>query len=205
MTRGARPWAMVIAVVGLMLWPALTGARAATATGVAQAPYQGLALAEALHRLQADGLRVVFSTDLVESKMRVEAEPRSRWPRDVLDELLEPHGLEARTGPGGVLIVVKAPPRGRLIGVVRDEHTSRPLAGVRVRVVGTGTETRTDDGGWFRIGRLPIGSYTVEASHDGYISRTLEDISVAERRNTELRIALASQNAGRDCSKNTTN
>ena len=68
-----------------------------------------LRLAEALQSLQARGLRIVFSSNIVTSDMRVRLEPRARTPRDQLDEILAPHGLVAREGPGGILQIVRAP------------------------------------------------------------------------------------------------
>jgi TonB dependent receptor-like, beta-barrel/TonB-dependent Receptor Plug Domain len=83
---------------------------AATA-GAEQAPgpYAGRLLEDVLRDLQSRGLRILFSSDLVKPTMRVQAEPRAMSPRLVLDEILRPHGLEAQPGPGGRLLVVRAP------------------------------------------------------------------------------------------------
>jgi hypothetical protein len=46
--------------------------------------------------------------------MRVEIEPQGASPREILDQLLAPHGLRAEVGAGGRLVVVAvAPPRRR--------------------------------------------------------------------------------------------
>jgi hypothetical protein len=66
-------------------------------------------LTEVLQSLQARGLRIVFSSNIVTSDMRVRLEPRARTPRAQLDEILAPHGLVAREGPGGILQIVRAP------------------------------------------------------------------------------------------------
>jgi hypothetical protein len=73
-------------------------------------PYAGLPLVDVLHDLSRRGLRIVFSTSLVPEALRVSSEP-SGTPRDVLDQVLRPHGLYARPGPQGVLIVARAPRR----------------------------------------------------------------------------------------------
>lgn len=70
----------------------------------------GLPLTEALARLQAEGLRIIYSSDLVHPDMRVAAEPSATWLHEVLEQLLAPHGLAARVGPGGNLLVVRAGP-----------------------------------------------------------------------------------------------
>lgn len=68
----------------------------------------GLPLGEALRHLGSTGLKVLFSSELVRPDMRVESEPRARDPRKVLEEVLAPHGLAVKPGPGGSLLVVKA-------------------------------------------------------------------------------------------------
>ena len=72
--------------------------------------YAGRGLADVLEELRADGLRLIYSTDLVRPGMKVREEPRGNTPRLVLDEVLAPHGLVASPGPEGLLVVVKRPP-----------------------------------------------------------------------------------------------
>lgn len=73
-----------------------------------QHAFQGRRLDEALRTLQRAGLQIVFSSEIVTANMRVAAEPRGATPRQQLDELLEPHGLEAERGPGAVIQIVRA-------------------------------------------------------------------------------------------------
>ena len=70
--------------------------------------YKGLPLADVLREMQQLGLRVVFSSAVVPPDLRVATEPHATTPRQQLDELLAPHGLEIRRGPGGTLQVVRA-------------------------------------------------------------------------------------------------
>lgn len=70
--------------------------------------YEGRELAEVLRELQSRGLAVVFTSELVRPGMTVRAEPAVEEPRAVLEEVLAPHGLTVREGPGGVLVVVVA-------------------------------------------------------------------------------------------------
>ena len=72
--------------------------------------YAGRALVEVLQDLNRRGLRIVFSTSLVPATLRVSSEPAGT-PRDILDQVLRPHGLHARSGAQGVLIVARAPKR----------------------------------------------------------------------------------------------
>ncbi|HEX4913925.1 MAG TPA: TonB-dependent receptor, partial [Vicinamibacterales bacterium] len=86
--------------------------------------YAGRPLVEVLQDLNRLGLRIVFSTSLVPATLRVSSEPAGT-PRDILDQVLRPHGLHARSGAQGVLIVARAPKR-------RDEAVpSRPAPAAR--------------------------------------------------------------------------
>ena len=94
--------------------------RLATAAGLLAAAllaapprFAGRPLAEALRELQAGGLQVIFSSDLVRPEMRVGTEPAGPSPREALDQLLAPHGLRAQPGPGGSLLVLAAPSEPR--------------------------------------------------------------------------------------------
>src|SRR3954470_7989421 len=73
--------------------------------------YAGRPLVDVLQDLNRRGLRIVFSTSVVPVALRVSAEPVGT-PREILDQVLRPHGLYARPGAQGVLIVARAP-RGR--------------------------------------------------------------------------------------------
>jgi hypothetical protein len=94
-------------------------------------PYKGRLLAEVLQELQSSGLRIVFSSAIVQSDLRVSTEPRAKTARQRLEELLEPHGLSIREGPGGTLQVVQAATprkerqekRGSLEGRIVDAWT----------------------------------------------------------------------------------
>jgi hypothetical protein len=66
----------------------------------------GRPLTEALLDLRSRGLKIVFTSEVVRPEMSVVAEPRAEEPRRILAELLAPHGLEARHGPGETIVVV---------------------------------------------------------------------------------------------------
>ncbi len=67
-------------------------------------------MTEALLALRARGLKIVFTSEVVQPGMTVAHEPVARQPRRILDELLVPHGLEARNGPGDTIVVVPGTP-----------------------------------------------------------------------------------------------
>jgi outer membrane receptor protein involved in Fe transport len=75
-----------------------------------EARFAGRPLAAALQDLRAQGLKLVFASNVVTPDLTVETEPRATAPREILDELLAPHGLVARDGPDGTVVVVPLSP-----------------------------------------------------------------------------------------------
>jgi len=160
-------------------------------------PYAGMALIDALQRLQQRGLKIVFSTQILRPEMRVQVEPASSEPRRVLDELLAPHGLGIVERPGGVLVVVTAPtsrePATTLRGVVRGDPALPALAGVSVRVLGTGMGTVSDSRGEFEIQALKPGTYTVEASHPGFSTDRVRGVVLKPGGTAEVSLVLRAE------------
>lgn len=66
----------------------------------------GKPLTEALQRIQARGITIVFTADLVRPDMKVREQPKSTRLTDIVNEILAPHGLTTRAGENGALIVV---------------------------------------------------------------------------------------------------
>ncbi|MEM7482030.1 MAG: STN domain-containing protein [Acidobacteriota bacterium] len=64
-------------------------------------------LEEVLADLQQHGLRVIYSSDLVEGDMQVTASHRAASPMSVLQEILKPFGLAAEESAAGVVMVVR--------------------------------------------------------------------------------------------------
>ena len=194
MTR-RRSFPVLIAVCAIIDAPALAGQ---TAT----ARYMGRPLAQVLRELQAGSLRVVFSSALVREDMRVIEEPTAITPREILDQLLRPHGLAIRMGSANVLLVVPGPrspaPRsapastttsGRLLGRVLDAETGEPIPRCVVRVAGTARQVETDAAGVFEIDELPPGPVSLFVSIVGYaLARPTVDVVPA--RTTELVVRL---------------
>ena len=148
---------------------------------VAQGPEQhsGRSLAEALRALQARGLRIVFTSATVTPDLRVQREPRAATARQQLDELLAPHGLKARDGPGGTIQIVRAEPAapqraavtGAIDGQIVHAFTAAPLTAVVVEVDGA-THGRTDVAGRFVVRGVDEGTRILRASAPGYAPAT---------------------------------
>jgi hypothetical protein len=93
MSARQRPLSLAIALV---LFASMLHAR-----------FAGRPLTEALRELQSQGLKLIYSDDVVRPEMRVAVEPRARTPRRILDELLHEHLLHAEAGPQGTLLIVR--------------------------------------------------------------------------------------------------
>ena len=77
----------------------------------AAAQYAGRSLAAVLDelasRLAPLGVKLFFTNEFVKPEMRVASEPTSTDLRKILDEVLKPHGLRAKDGLKGTLLVVR--------------------------------------------------------------------------------------------------
>src|SRR5829696_542012 len=89
--------------------------------------YAGRPLVDVLQELNRRGMRIVFSTSLVPATLRVSGEPAGT-PRDILDQVLRPHGLYARSGAQGLLIVARAPRRREVVVPATPARVARAPA-----------------------------------------------------------------------------
>jgi hypothetical protein len=92
------PWTVPI----LLLATLFTGAAIAAAD-----EFRGLQLEQALARLEARGLSILYSSDLVTAELIVTVEPTTTDPREILAEIVRPLGLAVAAGPGGAVMLVR--------------------------------------------------------------------------------------------------
>ena len=104
-----RGWSRLVPATGAA---GLLGGLLATNLAIA-AGLQGMPMEAAIRQLEARGLSVVYSSDLVRPEFTVLAEPTGTEPRDILREILRPYRLDVATGPAGRLLVVRVPAGGR--------------------------------------------------------------------------------------------
>ncbi|MGH2603433.1 MAG: hypothetical protein ACRDJ9_29115, partial [Dehalococcoidia bacterium] len=104
----AQPISKAAGLVAAVLVLALTAGAHAHAQAESSR-YAGRSVADVLRDLQTAELRIIFSSDLVPPTLRVMAEPKSSDPRQLVLEILEPHGLTLRKGPGRTQLVVALP------------------------------------------------------------------------------------------------
>lgn len=139
-----------------------------------QALAAGTPLVDALLTLQQRGLKLIFTNQTVRPDMRVHETPRADTPRGVLAQLLTPHGLAAREGPNGTVVVVAAAPPTTgsphvLSGTVRSRGDGLPLAGVLLEVVETGERTTSAADGSFQLPLPGAGPYSVDVRRRGFV------------------------------------
>jgi hypothetical protein len=165
--------------LALLVWTA------SPAMGAEGRPFAGRTLVEALQILRDQGLNLVFTTSVVRPEMRVEGEPTASEPRQVLDQLLAPHGLEAREGPGQTLVVVPGSSAAgsagsELEGRVRARGSGEPVAGALVRVVETGDEATSAADGRFSIPLPLAGVFTLETRRKGFVIGRSAGVTAAQ-------------------------
>ncbi len=132
--------------------------------------YAGLTLEEALLALSEQGLELIFTERLVRPDMEIEHEPVGADGREVLIQLLRPHGLTIREGVGGVLVVVPAELEVSAVrGTVREWQSDRALGKVEVRIAGTDHQAVTSADGAFRIDGVAAGSHFLQANRAGFM------------------------------------
>jgi hypothetical protein len=77
---------------------------------------------------------------------------------------------------------------GHLFGTVTNSGNGAPVAGATVR---TGSRTTTTDGaGVFQLYNLPVGTYSLTISAQGYTAKTVSGVVITDRSTTTSNIAL---------------
>jgi len=90
------------------------------------ADYRGLPVETVLEDLRADGVQLLYSSDLVKPWMRVEDAPHATEPRAMLAEILAPYGIAVQDGPAGTLMLVRVPPRATRHATPGSSQTPAP-------------------------------------------------------------------------------
>ncbi|MCK4577594.1 MAG: TonB-dependent receptor [Candidatus Marinimicrobia bacterium] len=82
---------------------------------------------------------------------------------------------------------------GKIAGVVQDEQTGEPLAGVNVFIESLSIGAATGADGHYVILNVPAGHYAVRASIIGYTSMIVEDVAASIDRTTTINIYLTTE------------
>jgi hypothetical protein len=175
------PRARPLALLSLLL---MTAHVATSLVDAAGQPYKDRRVVDVLREFQRQGVRIIFSTGLVRPDMRVGDEPVGDDRQKIITAILAPHGLVARVGLRGILLIVRSPVptdlsqtmqpsdlarSGAISGIVRDSQTRRPIIAAVVRIDGTVQSTVTDADGAFRLEAVPVGVRTLIVDTPGYL------------------------------------
>ena len=134
----------------------------------AEQGWHGVPLRDYIDALRSQGLRIIYSSDLVRDEYRVQAQPRSRDPEAALREVLAPYGLTVTAGPADSLLITRAEAISSSVIVrVRDAVSDSGVAGARVALDGRETGV-TDQNGRLVLDEVAAGPHRVTASADGY-------------------------------------
>ena len=183
-TRARAWWRLflpgLLCVVSLALAPLV---------GAEEALYRGHLLVDVLKALQERGLKLVFSSTVVDDRMRVTVEPVATDPRAILEEILAPLGLRAEDGPDGVVLIVRAPGTIALAGRVVSSARGTPVAGAAVSIPGAQRMTTTGPDGGFLLRDVPPGPHDVVVEAAGFFPRTAA-VDVRTPRTRDLLVGL---------------
>ncbi|MEZ5332858.1 MAG: TonB-dependent receptor [Thermoanaerobaculia bacterium] len=175
--------------IAAFLVPLLAAAGVALGAESPSAGLAGRSLAEALQLLRDEGLAIVFTDEVVRPEMTVRQEPTAPTPRAVLDEILAAHGLAARDGGDGILVVVAAGVTSwTLRGRVLDGRDGTGLAGAELRILELARWVTTDGEGMFLFEDLPPGTYTLAAEASAHLEKRLRISPGLDERPVELRL-----------------
>ena len=81
--------------------------------------------------------------------------------------------------------------KGTIRGTVVDGNDNYPLIGATVRIEGTGLGAVTDLNGNYTIKNVPDGTYTVVISYVSYVTRTIKNVVVSDKKATVLTTRLS--------------
>jgi TonB-dependent receptor len=79
--------------------------------------------------------------------------------------------------------------QGSLKGIVSDSTINKPLIGANVFIMGTSLGSATDIEGFYKISKIPEGTYTLKISYIGYLSKEFS-IKIQNNRTLELNATL---------------
>ncbi|MDJ0656035.1 MAG: TonB-dependent receptor [Xanthomonadales bacterium] len=159
--NGTGPWSPILRAAALLGLAILY-----LSAPVQAEPFRNMTIEQALDRLEAEGLSILYSSDLIRPWMRVREEPDASHPGAILEQILAPYRLTLADGPDGTLMIVRLPGatetvgNGHLRGSIRHRSDGSPVGGA-VLDLGGKHQVVTDSSGRFELRSLPPGRYSV--------------------------------------------
>jgi outer membrane receptor protein involved in Fe transport len=160
-----------------------------SATG-ADVTWQGESLTEYIESLRGDGLRIIYSTDLVLDEYRVLDEPIDADPEIALRKALVPYGLTLSGGPAGSLLITRDEQFPTTVSVeVRDSDDATVIPGARISLDGRPAGL-SDDAGRLTVTNLEAGPHEMRATAEGYARAPPVRFTATREEPAEVSIAL---------------
>ena len=82
---------------------------------------------------------------------------------------------------------------GILTGVVTDIKTNKAIEDAIVELDGTEINSTTDENGEFYIDEVPVATYKLTATRDGYVNLTLENIVIVADQETDCEVKMTEE------------
>lgn len=147
----------------------------------ADTTWTGESLRNFVESLKKQGLRIIYSSDLVLEGYVVVEEPEGSDPVAALRAALRPYGLTVADGPAGSLLITRASDESLFgAGSVRIIVTAGATAvgGARITIDGV-VAGRTDAGGKLYLENVTAGPHRVAAGAAGFLETSEIDVVVA--------------------------
>lgn len=148
--------------------------------------------------IKQSGTQVVYIQDDLKA-VTTKAVKGELAPADALAQLLDGTGFIVETMANGNFTISRqvAVKPGSIEGAIRDNESSRPVAGARVVIAGTDVSVVTDKRGRFTFAEAPAGEHALEIFADGIQNTKVTDVSVkAGHRLTLSPISVPAKTAG---------
>jgi outer membrane receptor protein involved in Fe transport len=137
---------------------------AAQAGLAADTPWQGKPLKDYIQSLEQQGLRIIYSSDLILDRYQVKTEPQAADPKSALVEVLIPYQLTLKEGPGGSILIVRPPGVRVAIRVLsRNEAVADAVVNLDGQLAG-----RSDESGALLMPPVGKGIHEIAITANGY-------------------------------------
>lgn len=156
----------------------------------AETNWKDASLRDFIASLQEQGLRIIYSTDLVLEEYRVLEEPPSADPRTALREALEPYGLRAAEGPANSLLVIMDDDARATVRVsVTEERGAYEISAARV-FIDSKPAGRTDAFGRITVTNIAPGRHELMAVAEGYEDSAAIQFTATPRAPVDVAVTL---------------
>ena len=148
--------------------------------------WRGEPLRDYIESLERQGLRIIYSSDLVHDEYLVKTEPASADPESALVEVLKPYGLALKEGPGSSILIVR-PREIRISILVRSSQGN--VSGATISLDGQ-FAGRTDESGSLLLPPITRDLHEISVSASGYDPWTNPTIDSGQYMAESLQIEL---------------